>query len=101
MPSKEAKSRLSGNEVVEIDGFAIAYRAHLEGPSGGHSIHTIQLSPTLIQELDIPHDLHGPILEIIDRYERRRWGLPEREDANGAGRWLRKVLPVKEEEIPF
>lgn len=74
MTNHKIKEKLSGNEIVEISGFAIAYRATLKAPDGGRSFGTIG-APNLIQAEDIPEELHKPILVLIDQYERKRWGL--------------------------
>jgi len=78
MTNHKIKERLSGNEIVKISGFAIAYTATLKAPGGGHSFGVIG-GPSMIQAKDIPKELHEPILALIDQYEGRRWGLKRKE----------------------
>ena len=79
MPSEAQKEKLSGNEVVNIRGFAIAYTADISSPDGHYTVGAIRLGPALIQAGGIPMELHQPILDLIDRHERALWGLPAKQ----------------------
>lgn len=74
--SKNMVNGLSGHEIVEVNAFAIAYNATLRSPDGKHGFGTMG-PPTMIQPEQIPEELHKPILALIRRQERKRWGLPE------------------------
>ena len=83
MPTEEMKKRLSGKEVIEITGFAIAYQANVKDLSGHYTVATITLGPKMIQADRIPEALHAPILSLINKVEREKWGLPMTDERTG------------------
>ena len=70
-----SKNDLKGDEVVKLDGLAIAYYSRVESPDGHYSVGVIG-GPKFIQAADIPEELAHEMRKVVVAHEQKKWGLP-------------------------